>query len=69
MLEELSREQPKDVELLRILAENYATFGRTLLNNVPEKYPDTLAGLEVHAQALQFEGANEAAGPMRFSQK
>jgi tetratricopeptide (TPR) repeat protein len=61
ILEELSREQPKDLELLRVLAENYAIFGTTLLNNVAEKHPDTPAGLEVHAQALEFEGANEAA--------
>ena len=62
LLEALSSEQPKDLELLRILAENYAVFGTTLLNNVAEKYPDTPAGLQIHAQALEFEGASEAAG-------
>ncbi len=61
LLEALSSEQPKDLELLRILAENYAVFGTTLLNKVAEKYPDTPAGLQIHAQALEFEGANEAA--------
>lgn len=61
LLEALSSEQPKDLELLRILAENYAVFGTTLLNKVAEKYPATPAGLQIHAQALEFEGANEAA--------
>ena len=61
ILEKLSREQPKNVEILRILAENYAVFGMSLLNGVAEKYPDTPAGLQVHAQALEFEGANEQA--------
>lgn len=61
MLETLSSQQPKNLELLRILAKNYAVYGTTLLNNVAEKYPDTPAGLQIHAQALEFEGANEAA--------
>ena len=61
MLETLSSEQPKNLELLRILAENYAVFGTSLLNNVAEKYPDTPAGLQIHAEALEFEGAIEAA--------
>jgi tetratricopeptide (TPR) repeat protein len=61
ILEELSRGQPKNLEILRILAENYAAFGTTLLNNVAEKYPETPTGMLVHAQALEFEGAYEAA--------
>ena len=61
MLEGLLNEQPKNLELLRILAENYAVFGTSLLNNVAEKYPDTPAGLQIHAEALEFEGAREAA--------
>ena len=61
MLEALSSDQPKNLELLRILAENYAVFGTTLVNNVAEKYPDSPAGLQIHAQALEFEGASEAA--------
>ncbi len=60
-LEQLLREQPDNVEVLRLLAESYAAFGTTLLNTVAEKYPDTPAGLQVHAQALEFEGANDAA--------
>lgn len=61
ILESLSREQPKNLEVLRILAENYALLGGALLNDVAEKYPDTPAGMLVHAHALEFEGADEAA--------
>ncbi|MCU1260421.1 MAG: domain protein putative component of TonB system [Bryobacterales bacterium] len=61
ILETLSREQPKNLQILRILAENYAAFSATLLNEVAEKYPDTPAGMLVHGQALEFEGADEAA--------
>ncbi len=60
-LETLSREQPANLEVLRILAENYAAFGAALLNEVAEKYPDTAAGMLVHGQALEFEGADGAA--------
>lgn len=61
ILEKLLQEQPKNLEILRLLAENYAAFGTALLNGVGEKYPDTPAGMQVHAQALEFEGANDAA--------
>lgn len=61
ILEALSREQPKNIEILRILAENYAAFSATLLNGVAEKYPDTPPGMMVHGQALEFEGADGAA--------
>jgi len=60
-LEGLSREQPRNLEVLRILAEHYALFSAALLNDVAERYPDTPAGMLVHAQALEFEGADEAA--------
>jgi tetratricopeptide (TPR) repeat protein len=60
-LEASSREQPGNVEVLRILAENYAAFSATLLNDVAEKYPDAAPGLLVHAQALELEGSDEAA--------
>ena len=56
-LEHVSRQQPANLEVLRILAENYAAFGTALLNSVAEEYPDTPAGLTVHAQALEYEGA------------
>jgi len=61
ILETLSREQPKNIEVLRILAENYAAFGAALLNQVAEKYPDAPAGMLIHGQALEFEGAYQAA--------
>jgi len=61
MLEVLSSEQPKNLELLRIIAENYAVFGTNLLNKVAEEYPDSPAGLHIHAQALEFEGSKGAA--------
>lgn len=61
ILEKLSLEQPRNLEILRLLAENYAAFGTALLNQVAEKYPNSPAGMQVHAQALEFEGANEAA--------
>ena len=61
LLEQLSREQPKNLEILRVLAENYLVFGTSLLNRVAENNPDTPAGLQVQAQALEFEGANDAA--------
>ena len=57
ILEELSRQQPKNLEILRTLAETYAIVGTALLNNVAEKHPDSAAGLMVHAQALEMEGA------------
>jgi tetratricopeptide (TPR) repeat protein len=61
ILERLSREQPRNLEIMRLLAENYAAFGTALLNQVAEKYSNSPAGMQVHAQALEFEGANEAA--------
>lgn len=60
-LEGVLQQQPRNAEALRILAENYATLGTTLLNRVAEQYPDSLPGLQVHAQALELEGATEAA--------
>jgi tetratricopeptide (TPR) repeat protein len=61
ILEKLLQQQPDNLEILRLLAENCDALGATLLNKVAEAYPNTPAGLEVHAQALEFEGANDAA--------
>ncbi len=61
ILERLSQEQPGNLEILRLLAENYAALGAALLNQVAERYPNSPAGMQVHAQALEFEGANQAA--------
>ncbi len=61
ILERLLREQPDNLEILKLLAENCDALGAMTLNKVAETYPDTPAGLQVHAQALEFEGANAAA--------
>ncbi len=61
ILEALLQQQPNNLEILRLLAENCDALGATLLNKVAEVYPNSPAGLEVHAQALEFEGANDAA--------
>ena len=60
-LEAVAQRQPGNLEVFRLLAENYASFGASLVNTVAERYPDTAAGLTVHAQALEFEGADQAA--------
>ena len=52
---------PDNPEALRLLAENYAELGTALENRVAENYPDSIAGRQVHAQALEFEGAYDAA--------
>lgn len=61
ILETLLQQQPNNLEILRLLTENCDALGATLLNKVAELYPNTPAGLEVHAQALEYEGANDAA--------
>ena len=57
----LLQEQPDNLEVLRLLAENCDALGAMMLNKVADVYPDTPAGLEVHAQALEFEGSYSAA--------
>jgi tetratricopeptide (TPR) repeat protein len=61
ILEKLLQQQPNNLEILKLLAENCDALGATLLNHVADAYPNTPAGLEVHAQALEFEGSNDAA--------
>jgi len=61
ILEKLLERDPKNREVLRLLAENYAEFNSTLWNHVAERRPDTAAGYEVHARALEFEGSTGAA--------
>lgn len=61
ILEKLLHEKPDNLEILKLLAESCAALAATLLNHVADVYPNTPAGLEVHAQALEFEGANDAA--------
>ncbi len=48
-------------EALRLLAQHYAEFGTALENRVADKYPDSPAGLQIHGQALELEGAYDAA--------
>lgn len=52
---------PDNPEALRLLAQHYAEFGTALENRVAEKYPDSPAGRQIHGQALEFEGAYDAA--------
>jgi len=56
ILEQILKRDPSNAETLRILAETYATYGTSLLNEVGEKYPDSPAGLIVQAKAYEFEG-------------
>ncbi len=61
ILEQLRARDPKNVEVLRLLAENYARYSADLWNDVAEHEPDSAAGLEVHGLALESEGATDAA--------
>jgi tetratricopeptide (TPR) repeat protein len=56
-LESVLERNPSNPEVLRMLAESYATFGTSLLNEVGEKYPNSPAGLIVQGKAFEFEGA------------
>jgi tetratricopeptide (TPR) repeat protein len=56
-LESLLQQNPSNPEVLRMLAESYATYGTSLLNEVGEKYPNSPAGLIVQGKAFEFEGA------------
>ena len=61
ILEDLLRDQPDNIEVVKLLAQTYANYSASFLNAVGEKYPDTAAGLQVHGQALEFEGFYDAA--------
>ena len=61
LLESVLERDPSNAEVLRMLAESYATFGTFLLNEVGEKYPNSPTGLIVQAQAFEFEGSYQAA--------
>jgi tetratricopeptide (TPR) repeat protein len=56
-LESLLERDPSNSEVLRMLAESYASYGTSLLNEVGEKYPNSAAGLIVQGKAFEFEGA------------
>jgi tetratricopeptide (TPR) repeat protein len=57
ILESVLERNPSNSEVLRMLAESYASFGTSLLNEVGEKYPNSPAGLIVQGKAFEFEGA------------
>ncbi len=57
MLEAVLERDPKNAEVLRILAESYATYGTSLLNEVGERYPNSAAGLVAQGRAFEFEGS------------
>ena len=61
ILESLLERDPANAEVLRILAESYASLGTSLLNEVGNKYPNSPAGLMVQGKAFEFEGAYGAA--------
>jgi tetratricopeptide (TPR) repeat protein len=56
ILEKLLERDPSNAEVLRMLAESYATFGTSLLDDVGNRYPNSAAGLIVQGKAFEFEG-------------
>lgn len=56
-LEAVLERDSSNSEVLRLLAESYASFGTSVLNEVGEKYPNSPAGLIVQGKAFEFEGA------------
>lgn len=61
ILERLAMKQPENLEVIRLLAQSYAEYSTRLADDVAERYPETPAGYHVHGQALEFEGAYDAA--------
>lgn len=57
ILEMVLERDPSNAEVLRILAESYASYGTALLNELGDKYPTTAAGLVAQGKAFEFEGA------------
>lgn len=57
ILESVAARQPGNLEVIRLLAQNYAEYATRLANDVAERYPETPAGYHVHGQALEFENA------------
>ncbi len=56
-LEFVLERDPTNAEVLRMLAESYASYGTALLDEVGNKYPNSPAGLIVQGKAFEFEGA------------
>ena len=61
ILEELSRRQPENLEVLRILAQSYSDYAVALHNMVAREHPKSAWAFRVHGQALENEGACDAA--------
>jgi tetratricopeptide (TPR) repeat protein len=61
ILEKLLERDPSNTEALRMLAESYASFGTSLLDDVGNRYPNSAAGLMVEGKAFEFEGSYLAA--------
>src|SRR2546421_11827074 len=61
ILEELSRRQPENLEVLRILAQSYSDYAVALHNKVAAEHPDSAWAFRIHGQALESEGFCETA--------
>jgi tetratricopeptide (TPR) repeat protein len=61
VLERLLERDPKNAEVLRLLAQNYSEYGAALWSGVAERHFESAPGQEVHGHALEFEGAAEPA--------
>ena len=61
ILEELSRRQPENLEVLRILAQSYSDSAVALHNKLAAEHPDSAWAFRVHGQALEGEGFCDAA--------
>jgi len=61
ILEELSRRQPENLAVLRILAQSYSDYAVVLHNKLAAEHPDSAWAFRVHGQALENEGFCDAA--------
>ena len=61
ILEALSAKQPRNLELLRILAQSYSDSAVALHNRITAEHPDSAWAYLIHGQALENEGFCEAA--------
>jgi tetratricopeptide (TPR) repeat protein len=61
ILEELSKRQPENLEVLRILAQSYSDYAVALHNRVATQHPESAWAFRIHGQALENEGFCEAA--------
>jgi protein O-GlcNAc transferase len=61
ILEELSKRQPENLEILRILAQSYSDYAVALHNRVATEHPESAWAFRIHGQALESEGFYDAA--------